>query len=533
MSHNLKQLSLFFLALAVFAGFFLRTHNLDFPSIGYHNMKENENISLAQEIIKTGSFSNKGIYFSNAFDDAPVAAINSQPPLMAYQTVLAWNMFGENLWAPRILNVLFGIGAILVLYGICRIVFSDALAAAFAAIIIAIIPIAVFFSRNLQAESPAFFFMLLGNMLYLRFIASGRKYNIFLGVAAFILSCFYQFNFLIGALPFLFCVPFTRYSKKKKELFTIIAACLLPLLIAAWHYGSLIIAKKFSLTAGNFFEFLTPAYWRDNGDMVIWYLKTENFTFIFSFLAACGVALAFFKHKGLLNRYLIGWAISVLFYAILFAEELKQNNFSQMPFIALVCIASSYSVLFISQEARKFFERDITIFLMALILITSLSPVSKALQRMYGTLFLGADVAGESLKEFTKPEERIFLFTHAQGNAIARYAQRYMGWPKNIEDFKQKEKQYGVRFVCIYPAQFLDNLRKSDPQLFEYIAGNYHMKELGVLEASNQVMYFILEKGKDETRNINNYLQSFSGAIRPRTIYKIRGKYVFFHTMRP
>ena len=83
--------------------------------------------------------------------------------------------------------------------------------------------------------------------------------------------------------------------------------------------------------------------------------------------------------------------------------------------------------------------------------------IYQAVKGMHWTVFLGLDVAGESLKEFTKPQDRIFLHGHAQGNGITGYAQRYMGWPENLEDFKKKEEKFNVKIrlflsdrVCAY-----------------------------------------------------------------------------------
>ncbi|MDD5584922.1 MAG: glycosyltransferase family 39 protein [Candidatus Omnitrophica bacterium] len=540
MIRNQKQFSLLVLLLVIVAGFFLRTQNLNFPSIGYHNMKENENISIAQEMIKTEDFLSKRVYFLNAFDEVKADSQSprgdaslEQPPLVPYQIVLVWKLLGENVWAPRLFNIMWGLLSIVLIYFLSRILFQDFIPALYAALVLAIMPLAVFFSRNLQAESPAFFFMLLGNLLYARFIVSEKKYNLFLASVALIVAWLYQFSFLIGALPLLFCMPLKRYLRKKKELFVVIALWILPLVLTGGYYAWLIATKQVTFVPVKLFAALTPSYWRESGTMIISYAKDENFTFIYSLLTACGLMLALFKRKGLLNRYLIGWFFSAIIYVILFADNLRQNNFSQMPFTALVCIASTYAVLFIAQEVRKAFKRNVMLIVMAFVLIVSVFPAHRALERMHSTVFLGTDVAGESLKEFTEPQEKIFLLTYAQGNAIARYAQRYMGWPENAEDFKQKEKQYDVRYICIYPPQFLEGLRKNNPQFFEYIQDNYHVKELGILEVSNQVMYFILEKGKDDTRNVKKYLQSFNGQIQPRTIYKIKGKYVFFYTMRP
>ena len=48
-----KLITVILLSLIILTGFFLRSYHLNFPSIGYHNMKENENISIAKHIRDT------------------------------------------------------------------------------------------------------------------------------------------------------------------------------------------------------------------------------------------------------------------------------------------------------------------------------------------------------------------------------------------------------------------------------------------------------------------------------------------------
>ena len=146
------------------AGFALRSYNLNSPPIGYHNMKENEYLSMAQEMIRTNDYTKRRIYFYRAFEKEPTMKIYPQPPLVSYQTLIVWKLLGENIWGARLLNVFFGVASILVIYFVGLILFKDNVLSLFCAFLLAIMPLAVFFSRNLQPESPAFFFMLLGNL---------------------------------------------------------------------------------------------------------------------------------------------------------------------------------------------------------------------------------------------------------------------------------------------------------------------------------------------------------------------------------
>jgi 4-amino-4-deoxy-L-arabinose transferase-like glycosyltransferase len=534
MQRELKKIILLGLILAT--GFILRSYNLDFPSIGYHNAKENDSLCIAQEMQRTNDYTTRRAYSWNAFEDNPTARMSTQPPLVSYQILLSWKFLGENLWGPRLINVFFGVGAILVMYFIALLLFKDAVRAMFCAFLLAIMPLAVFFSRNLQPESPAFFFMLLGSLFYLRFIPSLKKHNLVLGGLAFSIAGLYEFNFLIGALPFITCLPYKKIFRKNRRAFLNYAlAFILPYLfiVAAilwlkntgyWNFND---AGKVKI-----FEIFSMNYWQGHGAMIKWYIKGENFTFMFSWLALAGMLVAFLGQEGLLSRYILGSTLAIIPYCMLFSGNIYQDSYYQMPFLGLVCLSVVYAVEFFSGVVKKITKKEIFTAVMIIVIVLSLPFVRAAITKMYGTVFIGQDVAGESLKEFTKPDERIFLFTYPQGYAIARYARRYVGWVSDLGDFKQKEEKFNMRYICFYPAEFVQKLRAEDPSLFAYLRDNYHAKEAGLTEEPSRLSYIILEKGKPKPEEQKDYLQSFSGQRQLRTIYKLFGQYIFFYSLR-
>lgn len=208
MSYNLQKWQRVAILLVILViGFLLRTFNLDFPSIGYHNMKENEYLSMAQEMNRSGDYTSRKIYFYFSFDKDPRVKWYPQVPLVSYQTVLAWKALGENLWAPRLVNAAFGLFSIITMYLIAQLLFKNAIVSLFASLIMALMPLAIFFSRNLQPESPGFFFMLLGTLFYLRFAATVKKQNLLWAGLAFSIAWTYKFSFIFGMLPVLFYLP--------------------------------------------------------------------------------------------------------------------------------------------------------------------------------------------------------------------------------------------------------------------------------------------------------------------------------------
>jgi 4-amino-4-deoxy-L-arabinose transferase-like glycosyltransferase len=494
-------------------------------------MKENEYLSMAEEMKRTGDFVTRRIYFYNAFVDNPAVRIYPQPPLISYQILLSWGIFGENLWGARLLNVLFGVFSIIVVYFIALLLFREMRLALFSAFLLAIMPLAVFFSRNMQPESGAFFFMILSNLFYLKFITSSKKYNLILAGVSLSIAWLYKMSFFIAILPVLFCLPLKTYWRNKKELFRQLLALVLPYLVIVFSIAWLVHVGQWQfeqLDRVKFWEVFSAPYWQKYGYTIWMYAKGDNFTWVYLLTAFLGIILAFWRRRGLLDRYIIGWTVTLIPYAMIFSDYINQHNYYQMPFLGLVCIASAYAVYFVAEQLTRLIRQTRVIYVMIIVTVISIPFVYDAISRMHATVFLGQDVAGESLKELTSPNEKVFLLTHCQGNAVARYAQRYMGWPETLEEFKKEERKFDIKYICFYPAAFLWQTQARDPAYFQYIQSNYHLKELGVV--NDQLNYFILEKGKGE--DIKKALESLSGRMEPRTVYRILGRYFFLSTIR-
>lgn len=530
-----KLAKILVLTLIILLGVVLGSFNLNFPSIGYHNMNENEYLTTAHEMQKAGDYSSNRLYCYNIFEE-PIERFHPQPPLISYQVILAWNLLDKNLWGPRLFNILFGALSILIIYFIAAILFKNPLPSFFSSFLLAIMPLAVFFSRQLQPESPAFFFMILSNLFYVRFISSMKKYNIFISGLALSAACFYRFNFFITVIPYLVCFPFKALLSNRKELLkTLLVFCLsASVLIIGIIWLKSMNRWYFTQMSGiKPFDIFTARYWTEHGRTIWWYAKQENFTIVYTILALLGICIAFFKRKNLLDKYIIGWGLAIIIYGMIYSKYLFQNNYSQMPFLILVSVSSVYTISSISSVVRKFFRRDLFLVFMLIAIIISAPLLYNSILRMHGTAFLGVDVAGKSLREFTRPGEYIFLSTHSQGYGIVRYSRRMAGWVKDLEGFKNKEKEFNIKYTCFYPIENLFQLKFTNLPLFEYIQNNYHIKEIGMTEEPLKLHYVILEKG--EGQDIEASLGSLSGIKRIGAIYKSleRDRYIFFYSLTP
>jgi hypothetical protein len=116
---------------------------------------------------------------------------------------------------------------------------------------------------------------------------------------------------------------------------------------------------------------------------------------------------------------------------------------------------------------------------------------------------------------------------------IARYAQRYGGAPLDFADFKAKEEKFNIRYVCVYPRNFLESIHESS-LITDYIMHNYHLKELGLVrhKVFGYVIFYVLfAKGSGDT-DIEKVISAHLDKLTLRKTYGLPGISLPFYTIR-
>ncbi len=144
-------------------GFILRAYHLNYPPIGYHNVKENEYLSQAVFMIQDNDYLHRKL-FRQGMEEVPLFEEYSQMPILSWLFVVLWKVFGMHFWIARLPIVIFSLGSILAFYFLVKRLTKDEPLALLSACLLAIMPLAVFFGRNIQPETPALFFLLLENL---------------------------------------------------------------------------------------------------------------------------------------------------------------------------------------------------------------------------------------------------------------------------------------------------------------------------------------------------------------------------------
>src|SRR5689334_9290932 len=121
--NSLKKIKWTYVFLGVFLilGFYLRAYHIDFPSIGYHNMKENEYLGESIFFNQQGDYLHRRTFNFWGLEDGPgYFEEYAQAPLLPYATTLIWKITGEQIWVPRLIVILFSLASIILIYLIVR-----------------------------------------------------------------------------------------------------------------------------------------------------------------------------------------------------------------------------------------------------------------------------------------------------------------------------------------------------------------------------------------------------------------------------
>ncbi|MGD0335588.1 MAG: glycosyltransferase family 39 protein [Candidatus Omnitrophota bacterium] len=496
------KILIFFLILLL--SFLIRIPQLNFPSIGYHNMKENEYISMARNMLNKKDLANREVDFYHAFDTKAGFELYPQAPFIAYQVLLGYKLFGNNLWFPRLINIIYMLFSIVCIFYLVQILTGEYFFGIGASFLLAVMPLGVYFARNLQPESGAFLFMLIGNLMWFNFISRFRRGYLLGFAVSLVMTAAYKMSFLIGfiALPFLLAYRSYFSERKIKGLIADLGIVILPcLLFIAYCIATGQTSFSSCENRVNILSVFTPSYWKQNLSVILYYAVRENFTPVYSVLFIIGLLLAWKRYrtdKSLFAKYLRLWSLTVVLYCMVFSDYINQHNYYQFPFLGFFILAVIYALREISVFICSYLKTKKVSYCFAVLFIVifvfAASSAKQAIANHYNTVFVGTDVAGQLLKERAAKDEKFFIYTIAQGYATCVYAERKCGYPASLEEFKKIESGSHVRFVVFYPISMLNSV---DPKMRDYIIKTHHIIMVGFRFEMARIFpeIMILEKG--------------------------------------
>lgn len=521
---------LIILVIGFFGTFFLpapfntpgRVHNIDSPSIGYHNMKENEYLGEALNQWRDGDYLRRKINLEGLDSGPGYFEEYPQPPLLPWMFIGIWIVTGVQFWSARLIIILFSVATIPVIYLLVKkLTDENEYIALTTALIYSILPLAVFFGRNIQPEAPALFFLLLGQYFYIKWIDDFKINNIVFSGIALMICAMFKPTFLIGIIPLVFIFPFNKLILKwdtegktkeefwieRRKLFVQIGlfiVCFIPYFIWNWITAEFLNTKETLLEGTvmrvDVFRIFTTTYWTEYGASITSYIDT-NYAIWFLGLTLIGLIFLLLKYKSRLSKFCVGYTIAIIPYGMLLADYINQHSYYQMPFVPLVCICSAYCLYSIGGYLKAKISIKHIQYVPLIVLLFTLPAVAEFTNAQYDTIYFGLDVGAKYLNSHTSPEDRFFVEGGPQSFGVCYNADRRCAEITSISDLKMAEQKLNFTAGFIEAADGgLDKL-KQKPELFEYIQNNYKVIQYGfVPQERNGSMYYylqyiILEKG--------------------------------------
>ncbi|MBU0667292.1 MAG: glycosyltransferase family 39 protein [Nanoarchaeota archaeon] len=365
------------LVVIIVLGLLLRVYHINVPFSGHQSLKEAQFASMAKMMIKEGGYFTAKTHWMGP---------NNNVFFPAWFIIASWRIFGESEWAARVPFVILGLASIFLMYLICT-ELKDKKTGLIAAFFAAISPMMVYFSRNVQGESPLIFFSLLVVYFLILYKRKGDFLQLILCAVSLTLAAMSKTNAL-----YLVIFAFLYWLKYKKQMninffkvFTAIMIGVVPTIIYIIHTSSLpnklysfsqrmtnlsaildlkeMIFRAFYLVGGVnlivFCLFLVFIYYLfknskfnsiEELDFVIISLIISYSIFYFSFLNIAHVGN---------NYYLVPFIPPIIFGAAKVTKELLTKKMLIGLIISISLLVSVISLFFIYNIRYPYYETGI------------------------------------------------------------------------------------------------------------------------------------------------------------------------------
>ncbi|MBI5332223.1 MAG: glycosyltransferase family 39 protein [Candidatus Aenigmarchaeota archaeon] len=502
-----------------------RLYHIDYPVIGYHNMKEAHTLGESYSFYNDAEFfSNKEMY-SITFDN-PSGAHMDNLPILSWINAGLWSVFGINLWIARLVIILLSLGAIIMSYFPVKKLFTKESIAILAAFFIAITPMLIFFGRNVQYDMPALFFMLTGLYFFLKWKEDPSHKNFILMALFITLTALVKLTFLIILLPIAALFPYHRLrindDFKKKYIKQIGLAVVFVLIVIWFLFYSSSIAKQYNATpsiqpfeVSEFGKTFTGDFWL----AVFNYAITDNYSIIWVVFSILGVLLAIVnlvKHRTDIEKFIVVYAFSYFIYALSSPAQMMGHSYYQIPFAPLVVV----SMLYLFAKIFDFFSilkiriggselKYLSYIIVFILIVSTTTLVYASASRQFDTQFYGLDIAGDYINKNSQANEVVFE-SGGQDRGVAWHSKRRLAEftrTYNLsEQFIEMENMLNVSWVFVYQWGFNDVL--GQPGIKDYVYSNYSLKQVAFVRTpqGNQPVYFLFKKGGSFDESMINEL---------------------------
>jgi len=506
------------LVLIIVFGVYLRSYHINYPTVGYHNMKEDHYLSLALNMKETGHYLTTtwfdcngnfiNDYFGNPYD---MCSGNwGEHPVAVWTLMLSLALSGWQLWSGRLMIILFAAFSVIPIYLIVKRLSNSEYLALLSSFIYTILPMTIFFGRNIQMDAPSYFFSLFTLYFFMRFVDDNKTKDFIIGCIFFVLAGWFKPLSLLVVAGIIFIIPFEKYKhyilkikNYKIEIIALIVAIILYAIYPMYLAGLVMPAAKAAgqVGAGGWidtnFSVFTSAYWTANKPIIFSYIA-DNFSWLGFWLMIAGFILFLIKYKSKISKFMFGYALGIILYIIFFANKWNGHAYYQYPFALFIALCIANVFFQTGMIVKSFFKnetaRKIVQFIPLIALLLLIAPFKASTERVFNTQFFGQDIAGSYINAHTSPSE-IFLLERGGQNQVSWTARRfYYTVPDDVEILKRVEKEKNLKYIVMtYSGVATIQQKKS----WQYITENYHIAQVGFVQTPQgpQVYHMVLEKG--------------------------------------
>lgn len=515
------------------AGLLLRLRAIDAPPIGYHSMKEVHYLSIARAYLDHGDLAHKRVLYSG-LDEGP-GYIEGMPqfqflPLIYYGI---WRLAGVRLWAARLVVVLFSLGCVLLLHRVARRLTGDPAVPLIAAALAAVLPVSVFFGRNIQPDTVALFFALLSTLFFLRWRERLRWGDLLAFSLAAAATAAVKGTFVASVLPVLIMFPLDALRRPgTRRRLAVQAAWLLPgaALFLAWLLFTRIEQSGDSslLPAGRLVlrEAFTAPYWRRQLPL-LWRYAGENYTYPLFFVFLLGCVRSLLEPGRALSRYIAASLLALVAYFVLLSDFAVRHSYYHLPWLPLFCLASAAAV---AEGMRVVGARGggmsrARLILPAILLLAVVPQLRMRIDWHFDRQMIGCVAAGRYIAEHADPEDRVFIsYGSPSDRRFDAWRTQYYGvlWeaqrrgsllPADLERVRFGERECGMRWIVVFRFEWLER----DRALLEHIRSRYSIRQAGY--ADGTLLYYVLERGGAFDPSVLDGIEP-----RPAASYRIEGR---------
>ena len=461
-----NRLIFFILALA----FIVRTHKLYSPLADWHSWRQVDTASVAVEYVKNGIdlLHPKYLDLSNipSGKENPEGYRMVEFPLISGLVALVNNLLPQDIEIHvlyRIISIIFSLGSTYFLYKLVKLLESEKLAH-ISALIFALIPFNIFYSRSVLPEVSLVFFSLLGMYSISKYFKSKNQTiynpNYWTGAVSFSIALLIKPYALIFMLP-LMHIGFKNLRLKllkdiKAYLFLFII--LTPLIL--WRFWIL----KFPEGIPAFMWLLNGNNIRFKGAFFRWIFAERIGKLILGYWGIFLLGLGFLRKSK--SAFFLWWMISILIYLFTFATGNVQHDYYQIILIPIISIYLAKGIAFLLEAPKKLSISPITSYLILTTVCIFALAFSWYEIRGYFNINNPAIVeAGKFVDEFT-PNDSLIIAPY-MGDTAFLYQTNRRGWPIGGEIDKRIEQ--GADY---YVTTALDDEAKSLMDIYQIIESN-------------------------------------------------------------